>query len=102
MKEAITSLEYWFLEALDTIETLKPEVKSLKKGIEVRGSAPLDREREARIEAPKPPIFKGVHDAQEMENILWHLENYFMCSQVRSDENKNNTAMLYISEMAML
>ena len=54
------------------------------------------------MEAPKPPIFKGVHDAQEMENILWHLENYFMCSQVRSDENKNNTAMLYISEMAML
>ena len=54
------------------------------------------------MEAPKPPIFKGVHDGQEMENFLWQLENYFKCSQVRSDENKINTMVLYLSKMAIL
>ncbi|XP_010315837.2 uncharacterized protein [Solanum lycopersicum] len=58
--------------------------------------------REARVKAPNPPIFKRVRDAQEVENFLWHLENYFRCSRVRSDENKINTAIVYFSEMAML
>ena len=48
---------------------------------------------EPRVEDPKPPIFKGVRDAQEVENTLWHLENYFKCSRVRSGENKINTVM---------
>ena len=30
------------------------------------------------------------------------MENYFKCSRVRSDVNKINTAMLYLSEMDML
>ncbi|XP_027769932.1 uncharacterized protein LOC107009291 [Solanum pennellii] len=47
-------------------------------------------------------MFKGIHDAQEVENFLWHLENYFKCSRVRSDSNKINTSVLYLSEMAML
>ncbi|XP_069148043.1 uncharacterized protein [Solanum lycopersicum] len=102
MKEAVTSLEYQLLEDLDTIEALKNEVKTLKEGIEVGGSSPLNREREARVEAPNPPIFKGVRNAQEVENFLWHLENCFKCNRVRSDVNKINTAALYLSEMAML
>ena len=44
----------------------------------------------------------GIRDAQEVENFLWHLENYFKCNRVRSDVNKINTAMLYLSEMDML
>ena len=44
----------------------------------------------------------GVHDAQEVENFLWHLENYFKCNRVRSDVNKINTVVLYLSEMPML
>ena len=47
-------------------------------------------------------MFKGVRDAQEVENFLWHLENYFKCNRVRSDVNKINTAVLYLSKMAML
>lgn len=54
--------------------------------------------REAKIEAPKPPVFKGVRDAQEVENFLWHLENYFRHGKVRDDEAKINTAVLYLSE----
>lgn len=54
------------------------------------------------IEASKPPIFKGVRDAQEVENFLWHLENYFKCNKVSSDDTKINTAVIYLTEMAML
>lgn len=101
-KETITSLESQLTEALSTIETLKAEIKALKEGVDVGGFASPDRDRETMVEAPNPPIFKGVRDAQEVENFLWHLENCFKCSRVRSDENKINTVVLYLSEMAML
>ena len=77
-------------------------MEALKEDREVGGSQSLDQEREARVEAPKPPMFKGVRDAQEVENFLWNLENYFKCNRVRSDVNKINTAVLYHSEMPML
>ena len=77
-------------------------MEALKKDREVGGSTSLDREREARVEAPRPPMFKGVRDAQEVENFLWHLENYFMCNRLRSDVKKINIDVLYLSEMPML
>ena len=101
MKEAITSSEFRLMEALGTIDTLKAEVRALKEGGEVGGSVAPDWEREARVEAPKPLMFKGIRDAQEVENFLWHLENYFKCSPVRSNERKINTTVLYLSDMAM-
>ena len=48
-KDTITSLERQLTEALSTIETLKAEVKALKEGVEVGGSASPDRDREARV-----------------------------------------------------
>ena len=51
---------------------------------------------------PKPPVFKGVRNAQEVDNFLWHMENYFKCMRVRSYVNKINTTVLYLSESAML
>ena len=62
-KEAITSLEFRLREALAAVESLKAEVAALKEEREVVGSSSRDREREARVEAPKPPVFKGVRDA---------------------------------------
>ena len=90
------------MEALGVIESLKAEVEALKEDREVGGSTSLDQEREARVEAPRPPIFKGVREAQEVENFLWHLENYFMCNRLRSDVKKINIDVLYLSEMPML
>ena len=101
-KEAITSLEIRFREALGTIESLKAKVATLEEDREVGGSSSHYQEREARVEAPKPPVFIGVRDAQAVDNFLWHLENYFKCMRVRSDVNKINTAVLYLSELAML
>ncbi|XP_070047528.1 uncharacterized protein [Nicotiana tomentosiformis] len=47
-------------------------------------------------------MFKGVRDAQEVENFLWHLENYFKHGKVKDDEAMINTVVLYLSETAML
>lgn len=47
--------------------------------------------REAKIEAPKPPVFKRVHNAQEVENFVWHLENYSWHGKVRGYKAKINT-----------
>lgn len=63
MKEAITSLDCWLMDALSTIEMPKDEGKTPEEGVEVGGSTSPDRDREARLEAPKPPIFKGICDA---------------------------------------
>ena len=52
MKKVITSLR--LMEALSMIEIMKAEIKALKEGVEVRVSSSLDRDREAKVEAPKP------------------------------------------------
>ena len=57
MKETVTSLECRLMEALNTVETMKAEMKALKEGVEVGGSSSLDRDREAKFKAPKTPIF---------------------------------------------
>ena len=101
-KEAITFLEFRLREALGAVESLKAEVEALLEDREVGGSSSRYREREARVEASKPPAFKGVRDAQDVDNFLWHLENYFKCMRVRSDVNNINTTVLYLSESAML
>ena len=73
MKETVTSLKFRLMEALSMIVTLKVEVKKLYEGADTRRSTSHDRDRKITFEAPKPPIFKGAHDAQVVENILWHL-----------------------------
>ena len=41
-------------------------------------------------------MLNGIRDAQEVENFLWHLENYFKCSKVKRDKNKINNVVLYL------
>lgn len=90
------------MEALNMIETMKAEMKTLKKGVETGGPTSFDYDREAKVEASNPLIFKGVCDAQEVQNFLWNLENYFKFNLVKNDENKINTVVLYLSKMVML
>ena len=52
------------MEALIRIETMKDEIKALQEGVKVGGSSSLDRDREAKVEAPKTPMFRGIRDAR--------------------------------------
>ena len=90
------------MEAQSTIETMKEEINALKKGVKVGGSSSLDRDRESMVKSPKPPMFRGFRDAQELENFLRHLENYFKCNRLKNDDSKINTTVLNLSEMGML
>ncbi|KAH0729852.1 hypothetical protein KY289_001040 [Solanum tuberosum] len=63
---------------------MKAEMKELKEGIEFGGLSSLDKYREAKVEVPKPPMFKDVRDAQEVESFLWHLENYVKCNKFKA------------------
>lgn len=60
------------------------------------------RDKEVKVTSPKPPMLKGVYDAQEVESFLWHLENHFKCKRMKSDESKLNTTVVYLSEIIML
>lgn len=102
IRKTITFLEYRLMKALRTIETMKDKMEALKGEIKVGGSATSDKDMKAKVEAPKPPMFKGAHDTQVVENICWHLENYFKCNKVKSNKNKINTAVLHLLEMVML
>ena len=70
MNEVITSLDFWLMEVLSMIETMKTEIKALKEGVGVGGSSSLERDRKAKVESIKPPIFKVSHEIQEMDNFL--------------------------------
>ncbi|XP_019252669.1 PREDICTED: uncharacterized protein LOC109231463 [Nicotiana attenuata] len=84
---------------------MKAKIESLEEHVDAgvtEAASNVVVMREAKIEAPKPPVFKGVRDAQEVENFLWHLENYLWHRKVRDDEAKINTVVLYLLETAML
>ena len=96
MKEASSFFECRLIDALNMIAGMRVEKKALNEGVYAEGSTSFGRDREAKVEAPKSHMFKVIHDAQEVENFLWHLENYFKCSQVKSDKNKIDIVVLYL------
>ncbi|XP_070020078.1 uncharacterized protein [Nicotiana sylvestris] len=105
LSQTITDLECRLMEALSTIDAMKANIESLEEHVNAgmtEAASNVVVTREAKIEAPKPPVFKGVRDAQEVENFLWHLENYFRKDKVRDDEAKIKTTVLYFLETAML
>ncbi|XP_070034590.1 uncharacterized protein [Nicotiana tomentosiformis] len=105
LRQTITALECKLMEALSTIDAMKAKIESLEEHVSACMTDAANNivvVREAKIEAPIPPVFKGVRDAQEVENFLWHLENYFKHGKVRDDEAMINTAVLYLLETAML
>ncbi|XP_075091881.1 uncharacterized protein LOC142172029 [Nicotiana tabacum] len=105
LRQTISALECRLTEALSTIDAMKAKIELLEEHVNV-GVTEADSNvivtREAKIKAPKPPVFKGVHDAQEVENFLCHLENYFRHDKVKDDEAKINTVVLYLSDIAAL
>ncbi|MCF8701922.1 retroviral-like aspartic protease family protein, partial [Corynebacterium sp. MC-10] len=101
-EETRASLEKKVEAQEKTIMALANELKELKEAMQQGRVAAPAEEREDKVVSPKPPIFKGVRDAQEVENFLWHLEKHFKFTKVCSDEAKINTAIVHLDEMALL
>lgn len=65
-------------EALSFINAMKAKMDALEEQVDTSVTEAARNTivmRDAKIEAPKLSVFKWLHDAQEVENILWHLEN---------------------------
>lgn len=52
------------------IETLKVDMEAPNGGMQSKGSAIPKGDKEAKLEASKPPMFKGIRNAQEVDNFL--------------------------------
>lgn len=52
------------------IEKLKVDMEAPNGGMQSKGSAIPKGDKEAKLEASKPPMFKGIRNAQEVDNFL--------------------------------
>ena len=55
-----------------------------------------------RIDAPKPKEYKGARTAQEVDNFIWGLEQYFRLMSIEDEATKVNTASIYLVDAALL
>lgn len=59
---------------------LHGEVESIKqqlKAARLAGGTGLVTVHETKVEVPKPKEFKGGRNAQDVENFIWKMEDYF-------------------------
>ncbi|KAK3013805.1 hypothetical protein RJ639_008089, partial [Escallonia herrerae] len=55
-----------------------------------------------RVDTPKPKEFGGKRDAKELDNYIWHMEQYFEGASITDEKTKVRTATLYLTDTATL
>ncbi|KAL0367408.1 UNVERIFIED_CONTAM: hypothetical protein Sradi_3630900 [Sesamum radiatum] len=50
----------------------------------------------ARLRIPEPKAYSGAHDAKEVENFLFDMEQYFLAANVEDEARKVSTATMYL------
>ena len=56
----------------------------------------------SRVEVPKPQRFSGKRDAKELDNFLWHMEQYFEAIALTDEATKVRTTTLYLTDTVTL
>ena len=56
----------------------------------------------SRVEVLKPQGFSGKRDANELDNFLWHMEQYFEAISLTDEATKVRTATLYLIDITTL
>ena len=56
----------------------------------------------SRVEVLKPQGFSGKRDAKELDNFLWHMEQYFEAIALTNEAAKVRIATLYLIDTATL
>ncbi|KAL0391477.1 UNVERIFIED_CONTAM: hypothetical protein Slati_4532800 [Sesamum latifolium] len=56
----------------------------------------------ARLRIPEPKAYGGAHDAKEVENFLFNMEQYFLAANVEDEAKKVSTAIMYLTGDAKL
>ena len=56
----------------------------------------------SRVEVLKPQGFSGKRDTKELDNFLWHMEQYFEAIALTNEAAKVRIATLYLIDTATL
>ncbi|KAE8715253.1 Detected protein of unknown function [Hibiscus syriacus] len=88
-------------EIIQEVKELKSELLVYKAAVlnGVTGEAQAPR---PRIDIPKPKEFKGSRTAQDVENFIWGMEQFFRGMGIGDDTTKVNVASNYLTDVAML
>ncbi|KAE8668323.1 cytochrome P450 78A7-like [Hibiscus syriacus] len=88
-------------EIMQEVKELKSELLVYKAAVlnGVTGEAQAPR---PRIDIPKPKEFKGSRTAQDVENFIWGMEQFFRGMGIGDDTTKVNVASNYLTDVAML
>ena len=47
----------------------------------------------SKVRVPKPKIFSGNHDAKELENFIWDMEQFFKVAHVPNGDKVSIASM---------
>ncbi|OIT21832.1 hypothetical protein A4A49_60505, partial [Nicotiana attenuata] len=101
-RDGLTNLE---LKLTEAVSALQGEIEALKQQLETArlvGGAGQVLVRETKIEGPKPKEFRGERNAQDVENFIWKMENYFEHLNLVDEAAKIRAATMYLADTAML
>ncbi|GMI91050.1 hypothetical protein HRI_002774300 [Hibiscus trionum] len=98
-----------FQDAMDAVKAeFAEEIKKLSielllyKNAVVNGMVGEAVVAKPRIDVPKLKEFKGSRAAQEVDNFIWGLEQYFRLMNIDDDSTKVNQASVYLTDAALL
>ncbi|GMJ01235.1 hypothetical protein HRI_003792700 [Hibiscus trionum] len=95
------SLEAEIVSMKEEMKELKNELRiyqvALKSGMLAEVVAP-----KPKVDAPRPSKFSGSRVAQDVDNFIWGLEQYFCVTGIDDDTTKVNTAFVYLIDVALL
>ncbi|KAE8689123.1 hypothetical protein F3Y22_tig00110943pilonHSYRG00133 [Hibiscus syriacus] len=84
------------------------EVKELKsemlvyKAVVLNGVTGEAQAPRPRIDVPKPKEYKGSRNAQDVENFIWGMEQFFRGMGIEDDTTKVNVTSNYLNDVSML
>ncbi|KAL0355947.1 UNVERIFIED_CONTAM: hypothetical protein Sradi_4041600 [Sesamum radiatum] len=56
----------------------------------------------ARLRIPEPKAYSGAHDAKEVENFLFNIEQYFLAANVQDEARNVSIVTMYLTGDAKL
>ncbi|KAL4271717.1 hypothetical protein GQ457_13G018250 [Hibiscus cannabinus] len=81
------------------IEELKGELRVYKTTVT---NGVMSGTPSTPIDIPKPKEFKGTRNAQDVENYIWELEEYFQAANITEDTKKVKIASIYLTDFARM
>ncbi|XP_075084628.1 uncharacterized protein LOC142167942 [Nicotiana tabacum] len=101
-KDRLTNLE---LKLTEDVSALHGKVEALRQQLEAAklvGGTSHVTVRETKVEVPKLKEFRGERNAQDVENFIWKMEDYFEHLNIFDEAAKIRAATMYLADTAIL